>query len=60
MFCALVEEPNRGRFVHREGEAGRFTYEEGKAGRFTYLEAGRFTYEEPIRARQVSAFHFEV
>ena len=38
----ILLEPNRGRFVHREGKAERFAHEEGKAGRFTYSERQPF------------------
>ena len=39
----ILEEPNQGRFVHREGKAGRFTYEK---------QSGRASMH---RARAISA-----
>ena len=36
----ILEEPNRGRFVHREGKAGRFTYEK-ESGRASMYRLGR-------------------
>ena len=36
----ILEEPNQGRFVHREGKAGRFTYEK-QSGRASMYRLGR-------------------